>query len=106
MIQVAPITNSRPICRVQSDDKGRKVAMVAVYPKLELAEDETLFSEIIFVIDRYDCSFSCLMNRSGSMAGARINQVKSCMQILLKSLAEGTLFNIYGFGTKVIQSLY
>lgn len=35
------------------------------------------------------------------MAGSRINQVKNCMQILLKSLAEGTMFNIVGFGTKV-----
>jgi len=79
---------NEPVYRIQ-EHKSDKVAMVALYPKLELAEDETLFSEIVFVIDR-----------SGSMAGSRINQVKNCMQILLKSLAEGTMFNIVGFGTK------
>lgn len=47
------LIHPRPIYRIQADEKGKKVAMVALYPKLELAEDETLYSEIIFVIDRY-----------------------------------------------------
>lgn len=41
-------------------------------------------------------------NRSGSMSGGRIKQVAKCMKILLKSLTEGTLFNIVGFGSGVV----
>lgn len=35
------------------------------------------------------------------MGGERIRKVKDVMQILLKSLPQGTLFNIIGFGTIV-----
>jgi len=38
--------------------------MVALYPEIKLGEDEEIYTECIFLIDR-----------SGSMAGSRINQV-------------------------------
>ncbi len=41
----------------------------------------------------------CLVDRSGSMSGNRINSVKDCLQLLLRSIPEGTLFNICGFGS-------
>jgi uncharacterized protein with von Willebrand factor type A (vWA) domain len=62
--------------------------MFSVFPNLEPEEDEAVYTEMIFLIDR-----------SGSMSGSRINQVRSTMQILLRSLAEGTMFNIVGFGS-------
>lgn len=33
------------------------------------------------------------------MAGSRINSVKDTLQVFLRSIPEGTLFNIIGFGT-------
>lgn len=71
------------------DEKGRKTVMAALYPQLELADDEDVYTEMIFVVDR-----------SGSMSGGRMNQVKDTLQIFLRSLGEGTLFNIIGFGTR------
>jgi len=79
----------QPCVRVQKDSTGRKVGMLSLYPKLELNEDEDIFTEMIFVVDR-----------SGSMSGGRINQVKNTMQIFLRSLSEGTMFNIVGFGSR------
>jgi hypothetical protein len=32
------------------------------------------------------------------MSGSRIDKVRSTMEIMLKSLPEGTMFNIIGFG--------
>lgn len=61
--------------------------MVALYPKMD--EEGDVFTEMVFVVDR-----------SGSMAGSRINKVKDTLQFFLRSLPEGTLFNIVGFGTK------
>ena len=43
----------RPIGRVEVDESGRKCAMVGIYPDLELKEGEQMFSEIIFLVDRY-----------------------------------------------------
>eukprot|EP01114_Cavostelium_apophysatum_P024203 TRINITY_DN940_c0_g1_i3.p1 TRINITY_DN940_c0_g1~~TRINITY_DN940_c0_g1_i3.p1 ORF type:complete len:876 (-),score=276.34 TRINITY_DN940_c0_g1_i3:53-2680(-) len=78
----------KPCGAVQVDSAGRKCAMVALYPALELGEDDKIYTEMIFVIDR-----------SGSMSGSRINQVRDCLQVFLRSLPEGTLFNIVGFGS-------
>lgn len=82
----------RPCCRVEVDEKGNKTVMAAIYPQLELADEEDVYTEMIFIVDR-----------SGSMSGARINQVKDTLQIFLRSLGEGTMFNIIGFGTNTEQ---
>ncbi|KAL6040638.1 von Willebrand factor A domain-containing protein 5A [Balamuthia mandrillaris] len=63
--------------------------MVSLYPKLDLEDDEEIYTEMIFIVDR-----------SGSMSGSRIDKVKDTMQIFLRSLGEGTMFNIVGFGTR------
>jgi len=39
------------------------------------------------------------------MAGSRMNSVKETLQIFLRSIPEGTLFNIIGFGTNT-ESLF
>ncbi len=36
-----------------------------------------------------------------SMAGSRIKQVAETLQLFLRSLPEGTFFNIIGFGDRV-----
>ena len=65
---------------MQKDKDGNLAAMVALYPEIQLGEDEEIYTECIFLIDR-----------SGSMSGSRINQVRDTMQIFLRSLGEGTL---------------
>eukprot|EP01114_Cavostelium_apophysatum_P011558 TRINITY_DN2587_c0_g1_i1.p1 TRINITY_DN2587_c0_g1~~TRINITY_DN2587_c0_g1_i1.p1 ORF type:complete len:806 (-),score=163.68 TRINITY_DN2587_c0_g1_i1:1733-4150(-) len=78
----------RPCCRVQMNDKGQKCAMVALYPHFDAKDEEAATSELIFVVDR-----------SGSMSGSKMKQVIECLQVFLRSLPEGTLFNIVSFGT-------
>ncbi len=34
------------------DEKGNKVTMVSVYPNIELGDDEDVYTEMIFVVDR------------------------------------------------------
>jgi hypothetical protein len=60
----------RPIGQVQESQKS-KFAMIALYP--DLGDDSDIFTEIIFLVDR-----------SGSMAGQRMTQVKETLQILLR----------------------
>lgn len=63
--------------------------MVSLYPKLD-EDSAQIFTEMIFIVDR-----------SGSMSGSRINQVRDTLHIFLRSLPEGTLFNIIGFGSRI-----
>ena len=72
--------------RLEPQPNGDTVAMVALHPDLP---EEQIFTEMVFLVDR-----------SGSMSGSRINQVKDTLQIFLRSLPEGTLFNIIGFGSR------
>ena len=47
-------------------------------------------AEVIFLVDR-----------SGSMAGTSIEEVRNALQLCLRSLVPGCYFNIIGFGTKI-----
>eukprot|EP01090_Pellita_catalonica_P012425 TRINITY_DN2697_c0_g1_i1.p1 TRINITY_DN2697_c0_g1~~TRINITY_DN2697_c0_g1_i1.p1 ORF type:complete len:872 (-),score=214.61 TRINITY_DN2697_c0_g1_i1:89-2704(-) len=77
-----------PCVQASKDSSGDYAAMVSLYPK-PADEDEDIYTEMIFVVDR-----------SGSMSGSRINQVKATLEVFLRSLGEGTMFNIVGFGTR------
>jgi hypothetical protein len=69
---------------VEQSETGN-TAMVAFQPKFEVSEAPC---EIIFVVDR-----------SGSMGGPSIVEARNALQLCLRSLSEGTLFNIVGFGS-------
>lgn len=79
----------QPCGRFEEDEDGNKHAMICLYPKLD-EDSAPIYSEMIFIVDR-----------SGSMSGSRINQVRNTLHIFLRSLPEGTLFNIIGFGSRI-----
>eukprot|EP00727_Mastigamoeba_balamuthi_P009895 m51a1_g5528 hypothetical protein (806) ;mRNA; f:439156-442501 len=85
VLQVKLADPHQPMSRVQQDSAGSSVAMLSFYPKLEAETSET---ELLFLVDR-----------SGSMAGSSMRQVKETLQFFLRSLSEGVVFNIIGFGT-------
>jgi len=90
-----------PVSRVEVDSNGKVCAMTALYPDLTLKEDEDIYTEILFVIDRsgqyfflssasiVNLSFDVVQRQTGSMSGSRINQVKETMKIFIQSLQEG-----------------
>jgi Ca-activated chloride channel family protein len=64
---------------------GDTVAMIAFQPRFESREAA---SEVIFVVDR-----------SGSMGGASIAEARNALQLCLRSLREGSWFNVVSFGS-------
>eukprot|EP01105_Mastigella_eilhardi_P025760 TRINITY_DN7111_c0_g1_i1.p1 TRINITY_DN7111_c0_g1~~TRINITY_DN7111_c0_g1_i1.p1 ORF type:complete len:835 (+),score=180.17 TRINITY_DN7111_c0_g1_i1:81-2585(+) len=75
---------NKAMSKVQEVGDGSKIAMLGFAPQL----DCDARTECIFLVDR-----------SGSMDGASIEAVRNTLQIFLRSLPEGTLFNIVGFGS-------
>jgi Ca-activated chloride channel family protein len=75
-----------PHVRIERDEHGRLAAAIAVRPQLDAAVAP---AEVIFVIDR-----------SGSMEGSSIAEVRNALQLCLRSLVSGCRFNIVGFGSQ------
>jgi len=76
--------------QLEKSEDGSVCAMVTLNPALEWPENHKLSQEIIIVVDR-----------SASMAGKRIAQMRDSLQLLLRSLIHGISFNIVGYGTTV-----
>ncbi|XP_054467062.1 von Willebrand factor A domain-containing protein 5A-like isoform X2 [Anoplopoma fimbria] len=69
---------------------GDPVVMLSLYPEFPQAVMSSVAScgEFVFLLDR-----------SGSMSGARLKSAKDTLLLLLKSLPVGCYFNIYSFGS-------
>ena len=85
VLNVSAPAFDRPQAWLERSDDGREAIAVAFVPKMEVAVAP---AEVIFLIDR-----------SGSMGGASIEEVRNAMQMCLRSPINGCLFNIVGFGS-------
>jgi Ca-activated chloride channel family protein len=73
-----------PRACVETDGSGRTAAVLAFEPRIEARE---VTGEVVFLVDR-----------SGSMQGTSIAEARNALQLCLRSLRPGNLFNIVGFG--------
>ena len=83
--------------------------MVSLFPKIMQDEDDELVTEMIFVVDRSGSMGNMVTSPQYDVRGniiessrvTRLDKVRECMKIFLKSLSEGTMFNIVGFGSRM-----
>ncbi len=75
-----------PHAWIERDDDGAQAVAVAFVPKLA---DGLSPCDVTFLVDR-----------SGSMAGTSIKEVRNALQLCLRSMIPGCAFNIVGFGTR------
>jgi Ca-activated chloride channel family protein len=80
-----------PQAWIERDDSGSHAVAVAFVPRLE---QETTACDVTFLVDR-----------SGSMEGTSIAEVRNALQLCLRSMIPGCTFNIVGFGSKY-ESLF
>ena len=78
---------STPDAWIERDDEGNQAIALAFVPRLP---DTKAPAEIIFVADR-----------SGSMGGSSIEEVRNALQLCLRSMGAGCYFNIIGFGSTI-----
>jgi Vault protein inter-alpha-trypsin domain/von Willebrand factor type A domain len=78
---------TQPQIVLERDDEGRTAAAVTMRPTFSI---ELAAADVVFVVDR-----------SGSMEGSSIEQVRNALQLCLRSLVPGSSFNIVGFGSRV-----
>jgi hypothetical protein len=74
-----------PQAWMERDDDGTESVAVAFIPAFR---DAAAPSEVIFLVDR-----------SGSMGGTSIAEVRNALQLCLRSMIPGCHFNIFGFGS-------
>lgn len=80
-----------PRAWIERDEDGNVAAAIGFYPRLE---DRSVPSEVILLVDR-----------SGSMEGSSIEEVRNALQLCLRSMTPGCRFNIIGYGS-TFKSLF
>jgi len=91
VLKIALAETHEPRALVERAPDGKAYALVSFRPKLDTALAP---AEVVFVVDR-----------SGSMQGASIEEAKNALQLCLRSLRPGCSFNVVGFGSRY-QSLF
>lgn len=91
VLLVTPRESGRPQVLVEKNDDGLVTAAVSFVPRLEASAAP---AEVVFLVDR-----------SGSMLGPSIEQVRTALHLCLRSLRAGDCFNIVGFGS-TFESLF
>ena len=81
----------RPLAWIEKDDGGRHAVALAFVPTFQ---QSTSPADVTFLVDR-----------SGSMQGTSIHEVRNALQLCLRSLSSGCTFNIVGFGS-TYESLF
>jgi Ca-activated chloride channel family protein len=85
LLLITPTETGAPQVVVERTKSGRVAAAVTFRPQFAAAR---VPAEVVFLVDR-----------SGSMQGSSIEQVRNALQICLRSLEAGCAFNIVGFGS-------
>ncbi|MBA7665086.1 hypothetical protein ES703_73152 [subsurface metagenome] len=89
VLEITAANPDKPVCLWSTHENGDMACLFRFTPCFdELPGEEMQKSEIIFVLD---CS--------GSMQGTSITEAKEALELSLRSLSEGELFNIVRFGT-------
>jgi len=91
VLLVTPNEVAVPQIVLERSRTGRVAAAVTFRPQFAVAR---VPADVVFVVDR-----------SGSMEGSSIEQVRNALQICLRSLEAGCNFNIVGFGSR-FESLF
>lgn len=90
---VGGLLKSRAIL-APSSGSDHAAMMVTVSPN-------ELFSDLEESMDEFDGEILFLADRSGSMAGPKIEELRDALLVFLKSLPTNCKFNIYSFGSNV-----
>jgi len=85
LLLITPTETGAPQVVLERTKSGRVAAAVTFRPQFAAAR---VPAEVVFLVDR-----------SGSMQGSSIEQVRNALQICLRSLEAGCAFNIVGFGS-------
>jgi len=81
----------KPQAWIEKDDSGRHAVALAFVPTFK---HSTSPADVTFLVDR-----------SGSMQGTSIHEVRNALQLCLRSLSSGCTFNVVGFGS-TYESLF
>jgi Ca-activated chloride channel family protein len=84
VLQVTVAESHSPHVRVERGPDGKDYVLASFRPKLEA---KLAPAEVVLLVDR-----------SGSMEGDSIAEVRNALELCLRSLRAGCLFNIVGFG--------
>jgi hypothetical protein len=91
VLSVDSVGLDAPHAWIEEGEDGARAVAVALVPRLP---DVRAPCDVVFLVDR-----------SGSMAGTSINEVRNALQLCLRSMVSGCTFNIVGFGSSV-ESLF
>lgn len=90
LYDVAPGPLSAKLLSYKAPDEEDGFFLLLATPKIATGDDKPLSKTVLFVLDR-----------SGSMSGKKIEQLRQAMKFVLNNLREGDLFNIIAYDSDV-----